>query len=469
MHVFEATDSMIRTRFAPSPTGRLHLGNARTALFSALLAAREGGRFVLRIEDTDAARSDEAHLEGLYEDLHWLGLDWDEGPGAGSGYGPYRQAERGPIYAEQAERLLARDRAYPCFCTAEQLAADRAEAVAAGRAPRYAGRCAKLPKSEAARRLAAGKPASLRFRVPAGREVVFDDLVRGEQRTATSDIGDFVVRRSDGTPAFFFANAVDDALMRITHVLRGEDHLANTPRQLLVLEALELEAPRYGHLPLVVDDEGKPLSKRNASVSLAELREEGWLALAVANYLLRLGHAPESNDLLAPVDWPKAFDPARLGRASAHYDQAQLGHWQHLAIAALDAEAAAEWSGIRVARQADFWALVRENVTRRADVAAWSQALDTEPPPLAATEKTLLAEAPARLWAAAWELAGDDDFSTALAALRERTDLGGRRLFQPLRIALTGRSDGPEMARLWAWFLPAERAARFSRAAAVTG
>ncbi|MGH8127096.1 MAG: glutamate--tRNA ligase [Gammaproteobacteria bacterium] len=459
---------MIRTRFAPSPTGRLHLGNARTALFSALLAAREGGQFVLRIEDTDAARSRDEHITELLEDLRWLGLRWDEGPDIGGDKGPYRQAERGGLYAEHAARLLATNQAYPCFCTTEELAAERAKALTKGRAPRYSGRCARIATAEAQRRLAAGESASLRFRVPVNRELVFDDLVRGEQRVASHTLGDFVIRRSDGTPAFFFANALDDALMRITHVLRGEDHLTNTPRQLLLLEALELDAPRYGHLPLVVDDGDKPLSKRNASVGLAELREQGWLPLAVANYLLRLGHTPQSNELLALDDLPAAFDSAHLGRASAHYDAAQMGHWQHLAIVALDADAAAAWSGVRAQRQTEFWALIRENVTHRNDVEAWVVALDAEPPPLGAAAEKALGEAPSELWITGMELTVEDDFAAVVAAVRERTGLGGRRLFQPLRAALTGRHDGPEMARLWVWFSPAERWARFERAATLT-
>lgn len=460
---------MIRTRFAPSPTGRLHLGNARTALFSALLALRENGRFVLRIEDTDAARDREEHLEFLYEDLHWLGLRWHEGPDVGGDRGPYRQADRGRLYAKHAERLLAADRAYPCFCTAEQLAAERAEALARGEPPRYSGRCARLSRAEGQRRVSAGEPATLRFRVPRGRELVFDDLVRGEQRFSTDALGDFVIRRSDGSPAFFFANAVDDTLMQITHVLRGEDHLANTPRQLLLLEAMALAPPRYGHLPLVVDTGGKPLSKRSGSVSLAELREQGWLPLAVANYLLRLGHAPQETGLLAWDRLAAAFDPARLGRAGAQFDVEQLGHWQQLAVAALDADEAAGWSGVRMQRQSAFWALIRDNVVGRSDVVVWARALAPRPPPLQPEAEDTLAKATGDLWRAAAALAGEDEFAVVLPALRERTGLGGRHLFQPLRAALTGRHDGPEMARLWAWFSADERRARIERAAGITG
>jgi nondiscriminating glutamyl-tRNA synthetase len=457
---------MTRTRFAPSPTGRLHLGNARTALFSALLAAHEGGRFMLRAEDTDAARSKEEHFEGLLEDLRWLGLRWDEGPDVGGPHGPYRQRERAGIYADYCERLERSGQAYPCFCTAEELAAERAAALRAGRAPRYSGRCAGLTRDQAARRLADGESASLRFRVPAGRALAYTDIVRGEQQASTDTLGDFVIRRSDGTTPFFFANALDDALMQVTHVLRGEDHLANTPRQLLLLEALELEAPRYGHLPLVVDEAGKPLSKRNASVGLAELRAQGWLPLAIANYLFRLGHASERGELLDWPDMAREFDTGHLGRASAHYDEAQLAHWQHLAIAGLDAEAAAAWSGVDFAPREAFWTLVRENVSRQADVSGWQAALGPEPPLDAAATATL-ASADQELWRVVAELSDEDDFSLVTSVLRERTGLGGRRLFKPLRAALTGRHDGPELARLWAWFSPAERLARIERAAAM--
>lgn len=461
------TDAMTRTRFAPSPTGRLHLGNARTALFSALLAAHEGGSFILRAEDTDSSRSTEEHFEGMLEDLHWLGLQWDEGPDVGGPKAPYRQRERAGVYADYCERLAQAGQAYPCFCTAEELAAERAEALRKGQAPRYSGRCAGLAPEEAARRLAGGEPASLRFRVPSGQKLTYRDIVRGKQQIDTDTLGDFVIRRSDGTTPFFFANALDDALMRVTHVLRGEDHLANTPRQLLLLEAMELEAPHYGHLPLVLDDAGKPLSKRNASVGLAELRDKGWLPVAIRNYLFRLGHTPEQSGLL---DWEamvEAFDPERLGRASAHYDEAQLAHWQHLAVAALDADSAAAWSGVDFAPREAFWTLVRENISQREDVAGWQEALGAEPP-LDDDAVAALQDAAPELWQVAVELVEEDDFGLVTGVLRERTGLGGRRLFKPLRAALTGRHDGPELARLWGWFSSSERSARIRRAAAIT-
>ncbi|MFI4922010.1 MAG: glutamate--tRNA ligase, partial [Gammaproteobacteria bacterium] len=261
-----------RTRFAPSPTGHLHVGNARTALFCALLAARDSGAFILRIEDTDAARSHGDFETALREDLNWLGLHWQEGPDMGGPKGPYRQSERGESYAEHMQKLADRGLVYPCFCSAKELEMARKVQLAAGQPPRYAGTCAKLITAEIEARLAKGLKPALRFRVPETGETVFQDLVRGRQVFAHRDIGDFIIRRADGSPAFFFSNALDDALMGVTHVLRGEDHLANTPRQLLLLQALGLPAPSYAHLSLIVGQGGAPLSKREGGGSLKELR-----------------------------------------------------------------------------------------------------------------------------------------------------------------------------------------------------
>ncbi|HTQ35749.1 MAG TPA: tRNA glutamyl-Q(34) synthetase GluQRS, partial [Steroidobacteraceae bacterium] len=245
------------TRFAPSPTGELHLGNARTALFNALLAAHGGGRFLLRIEDTDAARSRPEHAAQLMHDLAWLGLSW-----AGE---PLHQSTRSVIYEAQLEKLTAAGLTYPCFCTPAELAVARAAQLAAGRPPRYSGRCRALAPPEARARLAAGAPATLRFKVPEQGEVAFEDLVYGPKRFACADLGDFVLRRADGSAAFFFSNAVDDALSGVTQLLRGDDHFSNTPRQLLILRALELPAPRYGHVALLTGADGAPLSKRNGA------------------------------------------------------------------------------------------------------------------------------------------------------------------------------------------------------------
>src|SRR6516162_1489436 len=279
------------TRFAPSPTGELHLGNARTALFNELLARRAGGRFLLRIEDTDTERSQEAHTAALMADLRWLGIDWDAGPDREDPRGPYRQSQRAPLYARYFAELERRAVVYPCFCTALELELSRRAQLAAGQPPRYAGTCRDLAAVECERRSAAGLSATLRFRVPAGERVSFVDFVHGPQSFSSDDIGDFVVRRADGSAAFFFSYAVDDATMGVTAALRGEDHLTNTPRQLLILAALGLPAPAYGHVALILGADGAPLSKRHGAVSVREYRERGYQPHALLNHLFRLGHS----------------------------------------------------------------------------------------------------------------------------------------------------------------------------------
>jgi nondiscriminating glutamyl-tRNA synthetase len=261
------------TRFAPSPSGNLHLGNARTALFSFLLARRAGGRFVLRIEDTDASRSTEEFCRNQQEDLTWMGLDWDAGPGREDERGPYRQSQRIALYAQHFVTLEGRGRVYECFCTPLELEISRKSQLAAGRPPRYAGTCAHLSAAQRAAKRASGLAPTLRFRVPAGERVEFTDFVRGAQSFLSDDIGDFIVRRADGSAAFFFSNAVDDAAMGITHVLRAEDHLSNSPRQILILQALNLPVPHYGHMALVVGPDGAKLSKRHGATTVHEYRE----------------------------------------------------------------------------------------------------------------------------------------------------------------------------------------------------
>ncbi len=301
---------MIRLRFAPSPTGHLHVGNARTALFNWLLARGSGGVFLLRIEDTDSERSTAQSEASILEDLRWLGLDWDEGPDVGGPCGPYRQSERQSLYRAHLEHLLERGLAYRCFCSPEQLDAERKAALAAGQPARYSGRCRSLQAAEIDRRLAAGERAAMRFAVPDGRDVVFEDAVRGAVRFSTDVIGDPVIVRSDGTPAYNFAVVVDDALMKVTHVIRGEDHVSNTPRQILLYEALGYAPPTFAHLALVMGPDHSPLSKRHGATSVAEFRAKGYLPEALVNYLALVGWSPrgaaagsaEAGSELMPID-----------------------------------------------------------------------------------------------------------------------------------------------------------------------
>jgi glutamyl-tRNA synthetase len=444
------------TRFAPSPSGELHLGNVRTALHSWLLARRSGGRFLLRIEDTDAVRSSEAHVEALLGDLRWLGLDWDEPPGGG---GPWRQSRRGGVYGPLLERLEREDRAYPCYCTPDELQLMRAAQRAAGRPPRYAGTCARLDAAGRAERVARGLKPSLRFRVPADGAVQFDDLVHGPQRFECALIGDFVVRRDDGTPAFFFANAVDDSLMGVTQVLRGEDHLANTPRQLLVLAALGLPAPAYGHEALITGGDGAPLSKRNGARSVRELRDTGFSPSAVLNLLLRLGHSTPVNELLPLGRMPDAFDPAHLQRASARFDEVQLLHWQSQWVHGLDAAAAVAWlapqlpDALSGAQRERFVAAVRANVLLAPDVRSWLPVVLGGALPVEEAARVAIRSAGATFFEAALG-AVDAALATGepprLDALRAATGTKGARFYAPLRAALTGRMHGPELAPLLA-------------------
>ncbi len=257
-----------RVRFAPSPTGQLHVGNARTALFNWLFARRFGGAFILRIEDTDAERSTRKSESAILDDLKWLGLYWNEGPDVGGPCGPYRQSDRFERYAAVANDFLAQGVAYRCFCTPAMLEADRADALAHGRAPKYVGRCRHLEPAAAARRVHDGEPAALRFAIPSRREVTFHDIVRGVVTFDTEVIGDPVIVRSDGRPAYNFAVVVDDADMAITHVVRGEDHISNTPRQILIYEALGRTPPQFAHLSLVLGPDHAPLSKRHGATSV---------------------------------------------------------------------------------------------------------------------------------------------------------------------------------------------------------
>ncbi|MDE2348910.1 MAG: glutamate--tRNA ligase [Gammaproteobacteria bacterium] len=436
------------TRFAPSPTGSVHLGNVRTALFSYLWARKTGGRFILRIEDTDVERSRPHYRDELVAELAWLGLEWDEGPDTGGPSAPYSQSERGEIYAGLFARLEAQGNVYPCYCTAEDLELSRKLQRMAGRPPRYAGTCRGLDAAARREREARGLRPTLRFAVPADRVVEFTDTVHGPQAYQTNDIGDFIVRREDGSASFFFCNAVDDALMGVTQVLRGDDHLTNTPRQLMVLDALGLARPGYGHVGLLVGADGAPLSKRHGSASLQEFRQRGFLCAALQNHLFRLGHSGDADEWLAPADMPRHFRPEHLGKAPARFDEAQLVHWQKETIARLSAAEIGAWLNIDGGEP--VVELVRHNVVLPPDAAPWIALLRGEPPVLGDEERRIAAAAgPAFFAAAAAALAETGaDLKRMTRLLGERTGRRGADLYLPLRVALTGHTHGPELAPL---------------------
>ena len=314
----------VRVRFAPSPSGPLHVGNARTALFNWVFARSQGGTFLLRIEDTDVERSTAASEEAIYDDLSWLGIDWDEGPaGIGGPYGPYRQSERRAGYEKAADELLAAGAVYRCFCGTEQLETERDAQRRQGLAPRYTGKCRGIPEDESRGR-GASEPHTLRFHV-GEEEVSFDDLIRGPVRFPGSQIGDPVIVRADGSPTYNFAVVVDDIGMKITHVIRGEDHISNTPRQMLIYRALAARPPSFAHVPLVLGPDGSPLSKRHGATSVTDFRERGFLPEAMVNYLVMLGWAhPEGKEILTVPEIVKTFSLDRVGRAGAMFDTRKL-------------------------------------------------------------------------------------------------------------------------------------------------
>ena len=330
-------DPTIRVRIAPSPTGPLHIGTARTALFNYLFARHVGGTFVFRLEDTDAARNTLANERDILEGLHWLGIVWDEGPDvAGEGdvgpYAPYRQLQRIASHREAADQLLAADRAYPCFCTPEELDADRKAQEAAHQPPRYVGRCANLTSSERAARLAEGRTPAIRFRVRPG-VVGWDDLVRDRIEIDTVNLGgDFVIVRADGTPLYNFVVVVDDAAMEISHVIRGEDHVSNTPKQILMIEALGHPVPVFGHLPLILNPDGTKMSKRKTQTAVADYRAEGFVKEGLVNYLAYLGWSPGTEeDVLALDDIVARFELDKVHKGGAKFDRERLewlnGQW----------------------------------------------------------------------------------------------------------------------------------------------
>jgi len=461
------------TRFAPSPTGELHLGNARTALFNFLLARHQQGRFLLRIEDTDTERSREQHTEALIADLHWLGMEWDAGPDREDSKGPYRQSQRGASYARYFDRLQQRGAVYPCFCSTLELEVSRRAQLASGRPPRYAGTCRDLsPEQQETKRLAGLAPTT-RFRVPTGQRIEFLDFVHGPQSFLSDDIGDFVVRRADGSAAFFFCNAVDDADMGVTQVLRGEDHLTNTPRQLMILGALGLRAPSYGHVSLIVGNDGSPLSKRHGATSVREYRERGYLPEAMANHLFRLGHSTSEHGFLSLDEMARKFDSAHLGRAPARFDEPQLQVWQKEAVHRLTPDQALRWLGASVpagldsAARASFIAAVLPNLVLPEDARVWVDIVFGGPPVLDAADEQLVLEAGKGYFSAAAEAAASNgnDLPAIAGAVRAATGKKGAALYMPLRVALTGRAHGPELAPLLKAMPPdkaRERLARFA-------
>lgn len=448
--------SMIKTRFCPSPTGEIHLGNARTALFCDLLAHGHQGQLLLRIEDTDRERSQEKYTLQLMDDLNWLGITWQEGPRAGGDAGPYFQSERQDIYDSFYHKLEQKNLIYPCFCTNEQLQLQRKIQRSRGLPPRYSGTCRHLSTDEVQARLDKGQLPTWRFRANDGQTIEFVDLVKGTQRFKTDDIGDFVIKRADGTAPFLYCNAIDDALMGVTHVLRGEDHLTNTPRQLMILEALELPKPHYGHISLIMAIDGSPLSKRHGSRSIRELQTEGFLPLGVVNYLARLGHYYSQPEFLSYAELAREFKFENLGRAAARFDETQLLYWQREAVMKVDSNTLWNWMGTQVhslvpSQQKDlFMETIRSNITFAGEALDWAKICFGDNLNLSEEAIALLKTVTPNYFSIACEAVNQHGLnaSAIFEAIKEQLQLKGKALYQPLRVALTGQMHGPELGKI---------------------
>jgi glutamyl-tRNA synthetase/nondiscriminating glutamyl-tRNA synthetase len=479
--------SKVRVRFAPSPTGYVHVGNARTALFNWLFARHHGGAFVLRIEDTDVERSKEEYERQLLADLGWFGLDWDEGPDKPGPHGPYRQSERKEIYRQYATQLIDAGHAYFCFCSAEQLESERQAALKAGQQPRYSGRCRTRPREEAARKVAAGEPAAIRLRISEG-EFNWNDLVHGPTSFSSEVIGDWILVRSDGNPAYNYAVVIDDHLMEISHVIRGDDHISNTPRQLALYQALGWTPPEFAHLSTILGPDRARLSKRHGATSLKEFKDRGILPEALRNYLALLGWSPADGvtELMTGEQLIAQFSLDHITKSPAVFDLEKLKwmnrHYMKQAVtASVTADAVLKSPLARLAElsvpffvQAGYlsepgdeatlkWiAGVLEAVLKNLDQldqapAAARLIFEYDAASVAGGEETrhVVEDAAAREVLKAFVpkmLALDgttyERFREVTKAVQKETGKKGKDLFHPIRVALTGAASGPELEKL---------------------
>ncbi|MEK3733293.1 MULTISPECIES: glutamate--tRNA ligase [Paenibacillus] len=471
----------VRVRYAPSPTGHLHIGNARTALFNYLFARKHGGKFIIRIEDTDVKRNVEGGEQSQLKYLKWLGMEWDESVDVGGAYGPYRQTERLDIYKQYWQELLDRGLAYRCYCTEEELEKEREEQMARGETPRYSGKHRNLTEEERRAFEAEGRVASIRFRVPEDRVYTFDDMVKGTISFNSKETGDFVIVKKDGIPTYNFAVAVDDHLMKISHVLRGEDHISNTPRQLMIYEAFGWEPPKFGHMTLIVGEDHKKLSKRNESIIqfIEQYDQLGYLPEALFNFIALLGWSPEGEEeVFSKDELIRIFDEHRLSKSPAVFDTNKLAHMNNTYIKNADPDRVAALAIPHLQKasrlpdvlspEEDAWAralvaLYQEQMTSASDIVDLSEVffrthleLDEEGIEVMSGEQV-----PAVLSSFLGKLEQSDEFSaTKIAALikevQKETGFKGKQLFMPIRVALTGQTHGRDLNQT-IWLLGRDR------------
>ncbi|MCG8401670.1 MAG: glutamate--tRNA ligase [Firmicutes bacterium] len=464
--------SEVRVRFAPSPTGPLHIGGARSALFNWLYARRSGGRFIVRIEDTDLERSSREWEENILDSLRWLGLDWDEGVAAGGPDEPYRQTERLQLYRRHAGDLLESGWVYRCYCSEEELAAWREAQLAAGRLPGYPGKCRELSETDCKRLESEGRKPVLRFRVPEGKVITIRDTVRGDVSFDCNGIGDFIIVKSDGIPTYNFAVVVDDHLMGITHVIRAEEHLSNTPRQLLIFEALGWPLPEFAHVSLILGKDRSKMSKRHGATSVQQYRDMGYLPEALVNFLALLGWSPGTEDeVLTPEQLKQQFSLARVSKSPAVFDPEKLNWLNGYYIRHSPVERIAALA-VPYLQKAGYlpeavdekllgkvrlvMAAVREYLEYMAQVGEHARIFFVDPGHFDSESLEVLAweHVPAVFEALNNKLAGMDGMldeegaKSVLKKLPKELGLGGKKVYQPLRAALTGRIRGPELHHL---------------------
>jgi nondiscriminating glutamyl-tRNA synthetase len=458
-----------RVRFAPSPTGELHVGNARTALFNWMFARHFGGNFILRIEDTDESRSALSYQVKLIDDLKWLGIDWDEGPQKEGAYGPYKQSERLHIYADHLQKLVAADLVYPCYCTEEELEEERQALIRSKRMPRYMGKCRNLTPAECKSQEAKGRKHSYRFRVPQ-LTVEFDDLIRGAMKFEGEAIGDFIIVRSNGMPAYNFAVVIDDHLMAITHIIRGEDHLSNTALQIMLYRAFGFEPPTFAHHCLILGKDRSKLSKRHGAVSVGEFRKQGILPEALINYLGLLGSSfTEGREVLSCGEMIADFSLERASKSGAIFDEEKLRWLNAIYIRNCATEDLTkrlfpflQQAGYQPDTLDTSWLknvidAVKSDLTKLTDIGGHIRFFFDEQYELTDAAKHILAGVNAHKVVKAFgeylvsaQGMPNDLYVGAIKYVKEKTGVKGKELFMPIRAALTGVVHGPELDRVFA-------------------
>ncbi|WP_243292429.1 glutamate--tRNA ligase [Bacillus sp. FJAT-47783] len=463
-------NSEVRVRYAPSPTGHLHIGNARTALFNYLFARSQNGKFIIRIEDTDKKRNIEGGEQSQLKYLKWLGIDWDESIDVGGEYGPYRQSERNEIYKKYYDELLERGLAYKCYCTEEELEKEREEQIARSEMPRYSGKCAHLTDEQREAFEREGRQPSIRFRVPKGKEYKWVDIVKGDISFESDGIGDFVIVKKDGTPTYNFAVAIDDHLMKMTHILRGEDHISNTPKQMMIFEAFGWDIPVFGHMTLIVNENRKKLSKRDESIIqfIEQYADLGYLPEALFNFIALLGWSPVGEEeIFNKEEFIEIFDAERLSKSPAVFDTQKLKWMNNQYLKNLDLDKVVDLALPHLIREGRVseqmtegekeWAvrlisLYQEQLSFGAEIVELTEMFFNEEIEYDEEAKAVLAEehVPEVLKAFKEEVEALEEFTAdnikkSIKAVQKATGQKGKKLFMPIRVATTGQTHGPEL------------------------